>query len=59
MLQKKWYQSKTIYLNLIALLLIIVQSSIGIEIIPVEYQATIVAILNLITRTITNSNITV
>jgi len=58
MLQKKWYKSKTVYLNLIALLLIIVQSSMGAEIIPVEYQATIIAILNLIVRTITNSNIT-
>jgi len=56
--QKKWWKSKTVYLNLIALLLIIVQSSLGVEVIPVEFQATIVAILNLVTRTITNTNIT-
>lgn len=58
MTNKKWYKSKTVYLNLIALALIIVQSAIGIEIIPVEIQATIVSILNLATRTITNTNIT-
>ena len=55
---KKWYKSKTVYLNLIALILLIVQSAVGVEVIPVELQATIVSILNLAARTITNTNIT-
>ena len=55
---KPWYKSKTMYLNLIALALLIVQSAIGVEVIPLEYQATIVAVLNLATRMITSTNIT-
>lgn len=54
---KKWYLSKTLYLNLIAILLILVQSNTGF-IFPVEYQATILAVLNAINRMITNTNIT-
>jgi len=56
---KKWYQSKTVYLNVIALVLIVVQSAIGVEVIPVQYQSMIVAVLNLVARTITNTNITI
>ena len=55
---KKWYMSKTFYLNAIAIVLIAVQSSIGVEIIPLDLQGTIIAVLNLIVRCITNSNIT-
>ena len=55
---KKWYMSRTLYINLIAIILIVVQSSIGVEVIPVEYQSIIVALLNVLTRTITNTNIT-
>lgn len=56
---KKWYTSKTLYLNLIAIILIVVQSSIGVEVIPVEYQTVLIAILNILTRSITNTNITI
>jgi len=55
---KLWYKSKTMYLNLIALALLIVQSAVGVEIIPLEYQTTIVAVLNLAARMITSTNIT-
>ena len=55
---KPWYKSKTMYLNLIALALLIVQSAVGVEIIPLEYQTTIVAVLNLAARMITSTNIT-
>ncbi|MGV8982099.1 hypothetical protein [Clostridium sp.] len=57
MLNKKWYFSKTLGLNVIAILLLIVQSNTGF-IFPVEYQALGVAILNALNRMITNSNIT-
>lgn len=57
-ISKKWYASRTLYINLIAIILIVVQSSIGVEVIPVEYQSIIVALLNVLTRTITNTNIT-
>ena len=55
---KKWYMSRTLYINLIAVVVIIVQSSIGVELLPVEYQSIIVALLNMLTRTMTNTNIT-
>jgi len=58
MLNKKWYYSKTLYINLIALLLILVQSNTGF-LFPIEYQATILAVLNALNRMLaTNSNIT-
>lgn len=56
---KKWYKSKTVYLNLVALALIVVQSSVGVEVIPVEFQTMIVAVLNMVVRCITSTNITV
>lgn len=55
---KKWYMSKTFYLNAIAIILIAVQSSIGVEIIPIGLQGTIIAVCNLIVRCITSTNIT-
>ena len=55
---KKWYMSKTFYLNAIAIILIAVQSSIGVEIIPLDLQGTIIAVCNLVVRCITNSSIT-
>ena len=57
MLNKVWWKSKTLYINIIALLLIIVQANTGF-IFPLEYQATILAVLNAINRMLTNSNIT-
>ena len=57
MLNKIWWKSKTLYINIIALLLIIVQANTGF-IFPLEYQATILAVLNAINRMLTNSNIT-
>lgn len=58
MINKKWWKSKTFYLNAIAIVLIAVQSSLGLELIPLELQGTIVAVLNLIVRCITSTNIT-
>ena len=55
---KKWWKSKTFYLNAIAIVLIAVQSSVGVEVIPIELQGTIIAVCNLIIRCITSTNIT-
>lgn len=55
---KKWWLSRTFYLNTIAIILIAVQSSLGVEIIPLDLQGTIIAVLNLIVRCITSTNIT-
>ena len=54
---KVYWKSKTFYLNLIAIVLIAVQSTLGMEFIPLELQGTIVAVLNLIVRCLTNTNL--
>lgn len=53
---KKWYKSKTIIANIIALLAIIVQSQTGFIINP-EEQVAIVILLNLVLRIITNKGL--
>ena len=55
---KPWYMSKTIWLNVIGLILILVQSSLGIQFIPIQYQTIIIAFLNLAVRSITTTNLT-
>ena len=55
---KPFWKSKTFYLNAIAIVLITVQSSVGVEFIPLQLQGTIIAVLNLAVRCITNTNIT-
>ena len=57
-INKPFWKSKTFYLNAIAIVLIAVQSNYGLEVIPLQLQGTIIAVLNLIVRCITNTNIT-
>lgn len=57
-ISKVWWKSKTFYLNAIAIVLIAVQSSFGLEVIPLELQGTIIAVLNLIVRCLTSTNLT-
>ena len=57
-INKPFWKSKTFYLNAIAIVLIAVQSNYGLEVIPLQLQGTIIAILNLIVRCITSTNIT-
>lgn len=56
-ISKKWYYSKTLYLNAISIIIICLQTATGTHLIPIEIQGTIIAILNIIVRTITNSNL--
>ena len=53
---KKFWLSKTFWLNLLAIAAIIVQTQTG-YVIGLETQAAILAILNLILRVITNTDI--
>lgn len=58
MINKKWYSSKTLWFNILSLLVIIIQSAIGQQFIPIDMQATLLAIINLGLRAFaTNSNI--
>lgn len=60
-ISKKWYLSKTLWANVISIIILTIQNGTGTQIlnVPMAAQATIIAILNIILRTITNSNITV
>ena len=59
-ISKKWWTSKTLWVNIISILILTIQSGTGLQLpIPIAAQATIIAILNIILRTITNSNLTV
>jgi hypothetical protein len=53
---KQWYQSKTIWINIAALVAIIVQTSTGFIINPTE-QLAIITVINLILRSITGSGL--
>lgn len=55
---KKWYLSKTIYVNSIMLVGVIAQQIVGKEIITPELQVVILSVVNLILRTVTKENIT-
>ena len=55
---KKWYLSKTIYVNAIMLVGALAQQIAGKDIITPELQVVILSVVNLILRSITNENIT-
>lgn len=55
---KKWYLSKTIYVNAIMLVGAMAQQIAGKDIITPELQVVILSVINLILRSITNENIT-
>jgi len=54
---KVWYQSKTLWVNLIALIALVSQSQYGF-IIPVEEQAALLIVINLFVRLFTGQPIT-
>lgn len=55
---KSWYTSKTLWVNAIAIVAIIVQGVTGKEIISLELQGTILAGINMILRLVTKSAVT-
>lgn len=54
---KKWYRSKTLWVNLIALAAIIAQLVTGDEWFPAEYQAVAIAFINMLVRLLTGKPI--
>ena len=52
---KKWWASKTLWVNAIALVAMIVQGITGKEIISLEYQAMALSAINFILRLVTKS----
>lgn len=55
---KRWYLSKTIYINAIVFIGIIAQQISGKDIITPEFQVVILSLINLILRAVTKENIT-
>lgn len=55
---KSWYTSKTLWVNAIAIVAIVVQGVTGKEILNIELQATILAGINMVLRLVTKSAVT-
>ena len=55
---KAWYTSKTLWVNLIAVIAIAAQGISGHEVINAELQASILAAINMILRFVTKSQVT-
>jgi hypothetical protein len=53
---KEWYRSKTLWVNVIALIAMIVQANYGFIIAP-EEQIAVITIVNLILRAITKTGL--
>ena len=49
----KWYASKTLWTNAVALVAMILQGVLGKEVIPLELQASILAAINMVLRFVT------
>lgn len=56
-MEKKWWQSKTLWLNIIAVIIVLVQVGMQSAWIKPEYQVAILAILNAFVRLLTNQPI--
>ena len=54
--EKKWYSSKTLWVNAIAALAILVQTQTGFAI-DAETQAAILVVINLVLRAVTHSTL--
>jgi uncharacterized membrane protein len=55
---KNWWKSKTVWLNILATLVVIVQALQGQAWINPEIQVVILAVLNAVVRVVTNTAIT-
>ena len=55
---KKWWKSKVLWFNILSIIAMMLQTGSGILIAPAEIQVTLLAIVNVLLRSITNKNIT-
>lgn len=54
---KNWYRSKTLWFNILSVLILVIQYCGDVHIIKLELQALLMAIINIILRAITNKPI--
>ncbi len=52
---KSWFTSKTLWVNAIALVAMIIQGVTGHEVVGLELQATILSVINMILRFVTKT----
>lgn len=57
-MDKKWYLSKTLWVNVVAVLGFVAQGLTGQQLASPEMQATALGIVNLVLRLVTKSNVT-
>jgi hypothetical protein len=58
-LQKEWYYSKTLWVNVLAFLAVILQNLTGKELLSPEVQTGIITIANIILRAVTKHELVV
>ena len=54
---KKWYHSKTLWVNFLAAIAVLVQSVTGTMLLDTELQTSIIVVINLILRLITKQGL--
>ncbi len=55
-IKKEWYHSKTIWVNIIAMIVILIQAYAGF-VVSAEEQAAVIVIINLLLRAITKTQL--
>jgi len=55
--KKAWFTSRTLWVNLLAAVALIVQYATGYEVFDIEAQATILAFINLVLRVVTGKSL--
>ena len=58
-MEKEWYKSKTLWANILAVTLLVMEHAVGVipAVLSPEWEATIIAVVNFILRTVTNQPI--
>lgn len=57
-MKKQWYLSKTLWINILALVAVVLQGVTGKEILSVETQGLILTVVNIILRLVTKQELT-
>lgn len=57
-MKKQWYLSKTLWVNILALVAVILQGVTGKEILSVETQGIILTVVNILLRLVTKQELT-
>ena len=56
-MNKKWYKSKTMWINLLAAIAVLIQAITGTAWLDAELQAAIIVVINVVLRLLTHSGL--